>query len=60
MARIKRIVVSTYQAVSGTGMKAILELEAQVKAWAEGRSLEPQVYPHPIAFNCLPHIDVFF
>lgn len=60
VARIKRIVVSTYQAVSGTGMKAVLELEAQVRAWAEGRSLEPKVYPHPIAFNCLPHIDVFF
>jgi len=60
LARIKRIVVATYQAVSGTGMKAILELEAQVRAWAEGRDLEPRVYPHPIAFNCLPHIDIFF
>lgn len=59
-ARIRRIVVSTYQSVSGTGMKAILELEAQVRAWVEGRSVEPRVYPHPIAFNCLPHIDVFF
>ncbi len=60
LARIKRIVVATYQSVSGTGMKAILELEAQVRAWAEGRVQEPQVYPYPIAFNCLPHIDVFF
>lgn len=60
LARIKRVVVATYQSVSGTGMRAILELEAQVRAWAEGRSLEPKVYPHPIAFNCLPHIDVFF
>lgn len=59
-ARIRRVVVSTYQSVSGTGMRAILELEAQVRAWVEGRSLEPKVYPHPIAFNCLPHIDVFF
>jgi aspartate-semialdehyde dehydrogenase len=58
-ARIKRIVVSTYQAVSGTGAKAIAELEAQVRAWAEGRPLPKQVYPHQIAFNCLPHIDSF-
>lgn len=59
-ARIRRIVVSTYQSVSGTGMKAILELEGQVRAWVEGRSMDARVYPHPIAFNCLPHIDVFF
>jgi aspartate-semialdehyde dehydrogenase len=59
-ARIRRVVVSTYQSVSGTGMRAILELEAQVRAWVEGKALEPKVYPHPIAFNCLPHIDVFF
>jgi aspartate-semialdehyde dehydrogenase len=58
-ARIKRIVVSTYQAVSGTGQKAIVELEDQVRAWADGRTLESKVYPHQIAFNCLPHIDVF-
>lgn len=60
VARIKRVVVATYQSVSGTGMRAILELEAQVRAWVEGRPLETRVYPHPIAFNCLPHIDVFF
>jgi aspartate-semialdehyde dehydrogenase len=58
-ARIKRVVVSTYQAVSGSGQKAIVELEDQVKSWAEGRTLESRVYPHQIAFNCLPHIDVF-
>jgi len=58
-ARIKRIVVSTYQAVSGSGQKAIVELEDQVKSWAEGRTPEAGVYPHQIAFNCLPHIDVF-
>jgi aspartate-semialdehyde dehydrogenase len=58
-ARIKRIVVSTYQAVSGSGQKAIVELEDQVKSWAEGRAIESRVYPHQIAFNCLPHIDVF-
>jgi len=58
-ARIKRIVVSTYQAVSGTGAKAIEELKQQVRAWVEGRPLEKEVYPHQIAFNCLPHIDSF-
>ena len=58
-ARIKRIVVSTYQAVSGTGAKAIAELEQQVKAYAAGEPLQKKVYPHQIAFNCLPQIDSF-
>jgi aspartate-semialdehyde dehydrogenase len=58
-AGIKRLVVSTYQAVSGTGAKAIAELEAQVKAYAAGEPLQKNVYPHQIAFNCLPHIDSF-
>lgn len=58
-AGIKRIVVSTYQAVSGTGQKAIAELEGQIKAWANGQPMENRVYPHRIAFNCLPHIDSF-
>ncbi len=58
-ARITRIVVSTYQAVSGTGQKAITELEGQAKAWASGATMDIQVYPHQIAFNCLPHIDSF-
>jgi len=57
--RIKRIVVSTYQAVSGTGAKAIEELKAQVTAWVEGKPIPHKVYPHQIAFNCLPHIDSF-
>jgi aspartate-semialdehyde dehydrogenase len=57
--RIKRIVVSTYQAVSGTGAKAIEELEAQVRAYAAGEKMAHKVYPHQIAFNCLPQIDSF-
>ena len=57
--RIKRIVVSTYQAVSGTGAKAIEELDAQVRAYAAGKAMEHRVYPHQIAFNCLPQIDSF-
>jgi aspartate-semialdehyde dehydrogenase len=56
---IKRIVVSTYQAVSGTGQKAIVELDTQVRAIMNSQQVENKVYPHRIAFNCLPHIDVF-
>jgi len=56
---IKRIVVSTYQAVSGTGAKAIEELQQQVLAYAAGKPLTHKVYPHQIAFNCLPQIDSF-
>ena len=56
---IKRIVVSTYQAVSGTGKKAIDELFDQTRAMINFLDWENKVYPHRIAFNCLPHIDVF-
>jgi len=56
---IKRIVVSTYQAVSGTGKKAIDELFDQTRAMINFLDYEKKVYPHPIAFNCLPHIDTF-
>lgn len=56
---IKRIVVSTYQAVSGTGKEAIQELETQIRNIFTQRDVLCQVYPHQIAFNCLPHIDVF-
>lgn len=56
---IKRIVVSTYQAVSGTGKKAIDELFEQTRAMINFLDYKINVYPHRIAFNCLPHIDVF-
>jgi aspartate-semialdehyde dehydrogenase len=56
---IERVVVDTYQSVSGTGAPAIEELEGQVRAYAENRPLEASVYPHQIAFNALPEIDVF-
>ena len=59
VARIKRIVVSTYQAVSGTGLKAIDELMAQTRALLNSQEIQKKVYPHQIAFNCLPHIDSF-
>ena len=58
-ARIKRIVVSTYQSVSGTGKRAIRELENQVLAIYNQQEVKKEVYPHQIAFNCLPQIDVF-
>ena len=56
---IARINVATYQAVSGTGKKAISELIAQVGELLNGRSVKPSVYPQQIAFNVLPHIDEF-
>ena len=58
--RIKRVVVSTYQAVSGTGIKAIDECRSQAAEVAQGKPVsKSNVYPHQIAFNALPHIDVF-
>lgn len=58
-AKIKRVVVSTYQAVSGTGRDAIEELHIQSQQVLNGEKVTPNVYPHQIAFNVLPHIDVF-
>ncbi len=58
-AKIKRVVVSTYQAVSGTGKKAIYELEQQILAIYNNKKIENKVYPYQIAFNVLPHIDAF-
>ncbi|MDH5543454.1 MAG: aspartate-semialdehyde dehydrogenase [Nitrospinota bacterium] len=57
--KIKRIVVSTYQSVSGTGQKAVDELSQQVRDIFSMKPATHKVYPHQIAFNCLPHIDVF-
>lgn len=59
VAKIKRVIVSTYQSVSGTGKEAIRELEKQTLAIFNQRGLKSEVYPHQIAFNCIPHIDVF-
>jgi aspartate-semialdehyde dehydrogenase len=56
---IKRIVVDTYQAVSGTGSAAVEELTTQAKQILDGQTTVPHVYPHQIAFNLLPEIDVF-
>jgi len=57
--RIRRVFVSTYQSVSGSGQKAIEELKQQSRDILDGKSVQNNVYPHQIAFNCLPHIDVF-
>lgn len=58
-ANIKRVIVSTYQSVSGTGAAAIEELKNQVKAYVKGEEMVADIYPVPIAFNVLPHVDVF-
>ena len=57
--KIKRVVVSTYQSVSGSGQKAINELQNQTKNLLDEKKAELNVYPHQIAFNCIPHIDIF-
>lgn len=56
---IKRIIVDTYQAVSGTGAAAIEELTTQTRQVLDGKAVIPHVYPHQIAFNVLPQIEVF-
>jgi len=56
---VKRIFASTYQAVSGSGAQGIIELEQQIKALARGQTPKKEVYPHQIAFNALPHVDLF-
>ncbi|MDB6129103.1 MAG: aspartate-semialdehyde dehydrogenase [Verrucomicrobiales bacterium] len=56
---VKRIFASSYQAVSGTGAKAIEELERQVNEVVQGKPVTKEVYPHQIAFNVLPHVDSF-
>jgi aspartate-semialdehyde dehydrogenase len=55
----KRIFAASYQAVSGTGAKAILELARQVEQIVQGKPVTREVYPHQIAFNVLPHVDSF-
>jgi len=56
---VKRIFASSYQAVSGTGAKAIEELERQVEQIVTRKPVTKEVYPHQIAFNVLPHVDAF-
>jgi aspartate-semialdehyde dehydrogenase len=56
---LEQVHVSTYQSVSGTGQKGIAELAAQLESQMKFQEPEPKVYAQPIAFNCLPGIDVF-
>ncbi|MEY2520428.1 MAG: aspartate-semialdehyde dehydrogenase [Verrucomicrobiota bacterium] len=56
---VRRVFAASYQAVSGSGARAIYELRSQVEAAAEKRPAVAEVYPHPIAFNVLPHVDSF-
>lgn len=59
VGKIKRVIVSTYQAVSGTGKNAMDELTEQCKNFLNFQPIECKAYPYQIAFNCLPHIDKF-
>ena len=56
---LKRVIVSTYQSVSGTGAEAVRELADQIQAHVAGKPIVHKVYPYQIAFNCIPHIDSF-
>jgi aspartate-semialdehyde dehydrogenase len=56
---VRRVFAASYQAVSGSGARAIAELKEQVRGAAENRPARAEVYPHPIAFNVLPHVDAF-
>lgn len=56
---VRRVFAASYQAVSGSGQRAINELREQVAAAIQNRQAPAEVYPHPIAFNVLPHVDVF-
>jgi aspartate-semialdehyde dehydrogenase len=56
---IERLIVSTYQSVSGTGRNAINELREQSRAVLDGESVQPSVYPHQVAFNVLPQVEIF-
>lgn len=59
LSHIKRVVVSTYQAASGAGAKGMSELYNQTKDFLDNKELEVSAFQHQIAFNCIPHIDVF-
>ncbi len=61
LAKIKRVVATSFQAVSGAGTEGIIELENQTKAWADNKpgKMENNTFPHPIAFNVIPLIDKF-
>jgi aspartate-semialdehyde dehydrogenase len=57
--RLRRVVATSYQAVSGAGVNGVEELRSQTLAWARGEAITPRFFPHQIAFNVIPHIDKF-
>ncbi|GHB92735.1 aspartate-semialdehyde dehydrogenase [Cerasicoccus arenae] len=57
---LKRFTAATYQAVSGAGAAAMAELEDQLRAWAKGEPMTSSEFPYQIAFNLIPHVDVFY
>jgi len=57
--RLRRVVATSYQAVSGAGVNGIEDLRQQTVAWAKGEAITPRFFPHQIAFNVIPHIDAF-
>lgn len=59
LAKIKRVIATSFQAVSGAGAGGLRELEQQTRAWADSGESESETFPHQIAFNVIPHIDVF-
>ena len=56
---VKRVIASSYQAVSGAGAKAIKELSDQTESFFSGKPSSPEIFPHRIAFNVVPQVDVF-
>src|SRR5437899_8303787 len=57
--RLRRVIATTFQAVSGAGVNGIEDLREQVQAWARGDKIAPKHFLHQIAFNLIPHIDKF-
>jgi aspartate-semialdehyde dehydrogenase len=59
VSRVRRVVATSFQAASGAGARAMADLEAQLRGWAAGREVPTEAFPHPLAFNVIPHIDQF-
>jgi aspartate-semialdehyde dehydrogenase len=57
--RLRRVIATSYQAVSGAGVNGVEELREQTLAWARGEAMVPRFFPHQIAFNVIPHVDTF-
>jgi aspartate-semialdehyde dehydrogenase len=57
--RLRRVVATSFQAVSGAGVNGVEELRSQTLAWARGEAITPRFFPHQIAFNVVPHVDKF-